>query len=319
MSTTNRAFIKAYRHDAAQQDAGVEPIIAAENTPSARVANAAAMVAAARSAQRGPTRAGLQSAPERRPLSSFLTHTSPIEEAGPETSDDARTEVLRPGTTVASFEWPAVCRVLLQQSGPQLDHVIRIMLARAKAGNSLLGVLGMFPRGGATTAALCLASRAAGQGQRVILADGNFRSPRLASLLEAAPTAGWEEVLKHSAPLADAVIHATEDRLDLLALGKRPVKDPQPLVGGLQAAVTAGVLRHAYDLVIVDLGTFFDPVSQPTVIELISNLGVDATVAIAGPEPADPRDLATITEHLGRSGCELLGVIENRVPKPKAA
>ena len=48
-------------------------------------------------------------------------------------------------------------------------------------------------------------------------------------------------------------------------------------------------------------------------------MGVDAVVAIAGPEPADRRDLATIVEHLDRSGCELLGVIENRVAKPQAA
>ena len=213
---------------------------------------------------------------------------------------------------MASFAWPPVCRTLLQQSGPQLDHVIRIMLTRAKAGNSLIGVLGMFPRIGATTTTLCLGMRTAGRGPRVILADGNFHNPRLAPLLDAVPTAGWEDVLKHSAPLADAVIRATGDQLDLLALGKRPVKEPQPLVGGLQAAMTAGVLRHTYDLAIMDLGAFFDPHSQPTVIELISNMGLDAAVAIAGPEPADPRDLATIAEHLGRSGCELLGVIENR-------
>jgi non-specific protein-tyrosine kinase len=220
---------------------------------------------------------------------------------------------------VASFHWPAVCRALVQQSGPQFDHVVRVLQSRARAGNSLIGVLGMFARVGATTTALCLAKRATGRGQRVILADGNFRRPCVASLLEAVPTVGWEEFLKHSAPLADAVIHATSDNLDVLALGTRPVQEPQPLVSGLQAAVTAGVLRHAYDLVLLDLGTFFDPASQPTVLELTSNLGVDAVVAVTGPEPADPRDVATIVEHVGRSGCELLGVIENRIAKPKAA
>jgi hypothetical protein len=69
----------------------------------------------------------------------------------------------------------------------------------------------------------------------------------------------------------------------------------------------------------VDLGTFFDPHSQPILLELISNMGVDAAVAVAGPEPADRRDVATIVEHLGRSGCELLGLIENRIAKAKAA
>jgi Mrp family chromosome partitioning ATPase len=153
----------------------------------------------------------------------------------------------------------------------------------------------------------------------VVLGDCHFRSPRVASLLEAVPTAGWEDVLRHSATLADATIHATSDQLDVLAMVARPLKDPQALAGGLQAAVTAGVLRHAYDLAILDLGAFFDPVSQPTLLELVANMGVDAVVAIAGPEPADRRDIETIVEHLGHRNCELLGVIQNRIAKPKAA
>ena len=47
----------------------------------------------------------------------------------------------------------------------------------------------------------------------------------------------------------------------------------------------------------------------------MSNLGVDAAVAVAGPEPADRRDLATVIEQLDRVGCEFLGVVENRVTK----
>jgi Mrp family chromosome partitioning ATPase len=253
-------------------------------------------------------------ASEKRPLSSFIPQTQPVEVACEGEQRD-----FQPGTTIASFQWPSVCRILMQQSSVQLDNVVRLLMARAGGGNSLIGVLGLFPKIGATTTALCLASRAAARGRRVILGDANFRSPRLASLVDAVPTAGWEEVLKHTAPLSDAVIHATNENLDLLALGSRLVKDPQPMVGGLQAAVTAGVLRHAYELAILDVGAFFDPISQPVLLELVSNLGVDAVVAIAGPGPADRRDVATIVEHLDRSGCELLGVIENRVAKPKAA
>jgi Mrp family chromosome partitioning ATPase len=244
-----------------------------------------------------------------------LPRTQPVKKGG----DGQSTSGFRPGTTVASFQWPAVCRTLLQHEHAQLDHVVRLLLGQARAGHSLIGVVGLVPRLGATTTALCLAMRAAGQGRRVVLAEANFRSPRIASLLEVVPTVGWEEMLRHSAPLADAAIHAIGENVDVLALGNKPVKDPQPLVSGLQAAVTAGVLRHAFDLVIVDLGTFFDPHSQPILLELISNMGVDAAVAVAGPEPADRRDVATIVEHLGRSGCELLGLIENRIAKAKAA
>ena len=160
--------------------------------------------------------------------------------------------------------------------------------------------------------------RAARRVRRVILADGNFCHPRVASWLDAVPTVGWEEVLKHSAQLPDAVIRATDDNLDILALGSNATRDPQSLAAGLQAAVSAGVLRHAYDMVLVDLGTFFDPASQPVVLELVRNMGIDTVVAVAGPEPADPRDMATITEYLEPLGCQLMGTIENRVAKSLA-
>jgi Mrp family chromosome partitioning ATPase len=193
-----------------------------------------------------------------------------------------------------------------------------MLRTQADAGHSLIGVIGLFPRVGATTAALCLASRAARRIRRTILVDGNFCRPRIATWLDVVPTVGWEEVLKHSSPLADAVIRATDDQLDILALGPKAAKNPQPLAEGLQAAVNAGVLRHAYDLVLVDLGTFFDATSQPVVLELARNMGIDTVVAVAGPEPADPRDMATIVEYLEPFGCQLMGTIQNRASKPHA-
>ena len=113
-------------------------------------------------------------------------------------------------------------------------------------------------------------------------------------------------------------IRATDDNLDILALGSKAPKDPLVLAAGLQAAVSAGVLRHAYDLVLVDLGTFFDPKSQPVLLELTRNMGIDTVVAVAGSEPADPRDMATITEYLEPLGCQVMGTIENRVATPAA-
>ena len=317
MSTTNRAFIKAFRHDAAQPAGPASaPTPTAEHAPTKRVT----VGSVARSGDRPQQVAdrSQHATTEKRPLSSFIPREQPVVEPEVETPSDGQID-FQPGTTVASFHWPAVCRTLMQQSNIQLDNVVRLLMARAGVGHSLIGVLGLFPRIGATTTALCLASRAASRGRRVILADANFRSPRLASLLDAVPTAGWEEAMKHTAPLADAVVRSTDDNLDLLAVGSRLVKDPQPMVGGLQAAVTAGVLRHAYELAIMDIGAFFDPISQPVLLELVSNLGVDAVVAVAGPGPADRRDVATIIEHLDRSGCELLGIIENRSAKPQAA
>jgi Mrp family chromosome partitioning ATPase len=314
MSTTNRAFIKAYRQDTANESptGGNSPAMLNQSGAPTRDASVRT-VSTATSVGGRPTFDPKRSGPKQ-PLSSFIARPhSPVQ---PTESEDAN--FLQPGTTVASFQWPKICRTLNQQSGTQLDRVADLLRAQASAGHSVVGVMGLFPRVGATTAALCLAARAAHRIRRIILADGNFCHPRVASWLDVVPTVGWEEVLKHSAPLADAVVRATEDNLDILTLGPKATRDPLSLAGGLQAAVSAGVLRHAYDMVLVDLGTFFDPTSQPVVLELVRNMGIDTVVAVAGPESADPRDMATITEYLEPLGCQLMGTIENRVAKHQA-
>lgn len=364
MTTINQAFIKAYRHDAAQP-AAFSPAIADTARPTASAvgttieyvsaeADSGSPPAALRAprplaasidvlpysaspssdtliphpSREGPGDSQTDSqrwassgrrvdspGPEKRPLSAFL--------ARPQTAPTAAVElepadILRPGTTVAALGWPAVCRALAQHSGQELDRVADRLLAYAEQGGSLVGVLGLFPGRGCTTAALCLAARLATGDRRIILVDGNLCRPRLATWLDVVPTVGWQDVLEDAASLPDAVIRATDDQLDLLALVGESPADALRLASSPQARATAGVLRYAYDLVLVDLGAFFDPDSQPSVLELVRSLGIDAVLAVAGPTPADPRDLATVAEYLGQSGCELLGTIENRAAKPQA-
>jgi Mrp family chromosome partitioning ATPase len=262
-----------------------------------------------------PRQATREGAPKQ-PLSSFLGRSTATKAP---TDVHVEAEILRPGTTIASFQWPPVCRALTHQGGDQLDAVADALVAEARAGRSLIGLLGLFPNRGTSTLACCLAARLAGGGRRLILADANFRNPQLAAWLDATPTTPWQEVLKHRGSLADAVIRAKDDRFDLLALDSRSAPDALQLIGGLQAVVTAGILRHSYDLALFDLGAFFDAASQPIVLELMRNMGLDAVLAVTGPDPADPRDLDFLADQLRRSGCQPLGIIENRIVKPQAA
>jgi Mrp family chromosome partitioning ATPase len=252
---------------------------------------------------------------EKRPLSTFIASTG-IARLG---TDRAKTDFFRPGTTVASFHWPEVCRTLIRNCGAQLARVADLLVTHADAGRSLIGVLAVAPGDGATTTALCLASRLADRRRRVIVVDGNFRKPRLAKWLEVEPTAGWQDVLKHGAPLTDAVVRATDDRFDILTLNEKIPNDVMRLASGLQAVVTAGVLRHAYDHVLLDAGAFADAASRPILLELMRNMGIDAAIAVTRPGRSEPRDIDALADHLSRNGCEFLGVIENRVAKPQAA
>ena len=332
MTTTNRAFIKAYRTDEAQatpasptMGAPARPQAVAASAPVERAA-AVSMAPTERSALYGPRAESegvrvvngphpIAPTGEKRPLSSFIASTG-IARLGTERAEG---DFFRPGTTIASFHWPEVCRALSRLCGQQLGQVADLLVNHAAAGRSLVGIVGMTSGRGATTTALCLAACLSERGRRVILVDGNFRYPRLAKWLEVEPTAGWQDVLKHGAPLTDAVVRATDDHLDLLALGEKIPNDALRLVAGLQAVVTAGVLRHAYDHVLVDAGAFLDVASQPILLELMRNMGIDAAIAITGPRIAKPHEVDMLAEHLSRSGCELLGTIENRVAKPQAA
>jgi Mrp family chromosome partitioning ATPase len=247
-------------------------------------------------------------------LSSFIASTGIARLS----TERAEGDFFRPGTTVASFHWPEVCRTLLRSCGQQLAQVTDLLESHAEAGRSLVGVLAMHPGDGATTTTLCLASRLADRRRRVIVVDGSFRKPRLATLLEAEPTAGWQDVLKHGAPLTDAVVRAADDRIDLLALSETMPKDALRLVAGLQAVVTAGVLRHAYDHVLLDCGAFADADSQPLMLELLRNMGIDAAIAVTSPRRAEHAGIHELAAHLSRNGCEFLGTIENRTSKPQA-
>lgn len=338
--TTNQAFIKAYRQDAAEPlptrpaiSAAARPAPVALGTTVQFVSAAAAPTAATYDTQTSapvrerPTEgktiwptcdapfgrietSGNIAVSGKRPLSSYTAkNRAAARQAPPADEPNGR---LEPATTIASFNWPTVCRALCQKCGPQLDSVADRLERQAAGGQSLIGMIGLFPNLGTTTTVLCVAARLAARRRRAIIVEGNFLAPRLASYLDATPTAWWQDVLSRHVPTADAIVRAMDDNLDLLPLDSKTAQ-PLRLAAGLQTFATAAALRNSYDIVLVDLGPFFDPDSQPITLELIRNMRLDAAIAVAGPQGADPRDLATLAAYLDPISCELIGTIENRI------
>jgi Mrp family chromosome partitioning ATPase len=243
----------------------------------------------------------------RRPLSAFINPTSvePVPAEPPAEPD------FQPETTVAAFRWPSVCRAAWQRSAADYERVAEIVLKQSSAERRLIGVAGLHPGDGCTTTLLCLAAALAARDRRVILVDANFRSPQLATQLGVEPTATWQDVLQHGRGVADAVIRAERDRVDLLPLDGRGL-DGTNLAAGLQTSVTAGVLRYAYDVVLLDLGAILAPGSFATTIYLLQNMGIDGTLLVADCRRTDESDLAMAADLLNEHGCEPLGIIENR-------
>lgn len=262
-----------------------------------------------------PARRADPAAGIKRPLSEFIPRVQESRRVPVPSDAPTVPGTLRVGTTVASLRWPHVCRSLLRQSPEQFDNLIDCVLPQAKGSSLLLGVLGLFPGVGCSTTALCLAARSALRGRRTVLVEGNFVRPRFGRWLDVISTVGWHDVLDGAAPLADAMIRAVEERFDLLLLSAERLDDPLALVAGASTAGTAAVLRQHYDVVLVDLGGYFDPRSQPVAMELVRHLNVDAALLVAQPEEADPRDLNTVAARLAQLGCEVAGIVENRTAR----
>jgi Mrp family chromosome partitioning ATPase len=358
--TTNRAFIKAFRHDAAQPTPTPASLIAGRNvageSATIQLVAAASDFQSVASGQRlsssapfsepidvlppvatmfvgttqtvGADHAGQVAAGatqhaansietlvgRKRPLSAYIGR----QRAERAATIESRNPVFRPGTTVASFRWPATCRTLAQQSKTELDSVADMLLAKAEQGNSMIGLVSLFCGSGSTTTLLALAARLALRKRRILLVDGNFQRPQLAASLDAVPTASWQEVLGGSATLADAVIRAADDCLDLLALGANAADTPLRLIAGHEIESCGNLIRRDYELALVDLGAFFDAAARPIMLELVRKLGIDGALVVSQPDETDLRDLKTLAEQLDQTGCELLGRIENRVAKKQS-
>ena len=369
MTTTNRAFIKVYRHDAAEPApparaangpereqpngvaASIEYVAAATalGTHSAGVERSVAGVAGSidvlpptarpfvdstlaytlatppqRAADTSPPGQPLAIQPgtrldprqsTKRPLSSYIARARAFESIA--TTDQA--ELLRPGTVVASFRWPAVARALSAQCRAELDSVVDDLLTRADEGERTAGFFSLYPRQGCTSVLAALAARLAVRKRKVLLVDANFANPQLAAQLDVVPTAGWQESLISNTPLADSLIRAADDRLDLLALSQYATNSPVESVSTGLAKNSFQKLLGGYDILLFDLGAFFDPRSKPIGLELVRRMPIDIGLAITGPQSANPRDLASLDDSIRECGGKFIGTIENRTAGGRAA
>lgn len=255
----------------------------------------------------------------KRPLSSFAP-ASPAVELEPEPESLVLAEsVFQPETVISAFRWPQICRTLWDRYADEYERIAELLVSRSDGESDrgdVVGIGALHAGDGATTTLLCLAVALAARKKSVILVDANFRAPRLAGLLGVQPTTSWQDVLEQGLPVAEAVIHAERDGVDLLPLDLRAPTAREPngarLAAGLQTSITAGVLRYAYDLVLVDLGAILAPRTFNTVSHLIRNMRIGTAVAVTDPKHAEADDFTVAGELLDETGCELLGLIENR-------
>ncbi|HYO25230.1 MAG TPA: cellulose synthase operon protein YhjQ/BcsQ, partial [Lacipirellulaceae bacterium] len=234
---------------------------------------------------------------QRRPLSTF---------APPSPTVEAR---FHPALEVDALRWSAVAEALVGRHAERWSGALHALLAADDAGRSLIGVAGAAPGAGTTTVLGCLGRILVDAGKTVALVDGNFTAPGLARTLGLAADLGWEDVLAGRTPLADAVIHAIEDRLAILPLTQGGLPAAEKL-DSIHASVTAGVLRYHYDVILFDLGNLAQPQQSAIASRLAARCRLDGLLVIETREARlGPSRLSNLAPSLA-SLC--LGAIENQ-------
>ncbi len=320
MTATDRAFIRAYETDEKNDTPGGTyldsegvpatvpmPHVAfplAELTTREDIARENLLAVSPVGNRDGKNRDKLPSKTERRPLSTFVP------------SEQAEQEGFKPAMEVDGFRWPAVCDRLAHQHQTLLAPVVDRLLTAADEGQSLVGFLGAEPDAGCTSMLLSVARLLATKGKTVAIVDGEFykaaqsSSPDLAGHLGVAVACGWEDVLAGRVPLAEGVIRSLGDGISILPLaGRGEACEP---FRGIQASVTAGVLRYHFDLVLFDLGCAADERQAAAAQTIIQHCRLDATLLVTSA----PNSTATMQQAITLATAPetiCLGVLENKI------
>lgn len=168
------------------------------------------------------------------------------------------------------------------------------------------------PGEGKTTTVTNLAVTMARAGRRVLVVDGDLRSPRIHRFFGIRRTPGITDVLLGETPprVAAGPVPAV-DELPLLAIAAgRPTTNPSEALGGRTTRELLEFLAGAADIVLVD-----SPPVLPVSDALVLAGQVDAVLFVAQAGRTRKRDLARATELLAQVRAPVLGTVLNDAPR----
>jgi capsular exopolysaccharide synthesis family protein len=194
-------------------------------------------------------------------------------------------------------------RFLLAAGGPNAsDAATTVRLGR------VVMVTSASPAEGKTSVAANLAVAAARVGMRVILVDGDLRSPALHRYFGLDAPRGLADLLRESGPLSEHLLDVGVDNLSLLAAGSIP-PNPTDLLASSRCARLWQDLRQVADLIIVDTAPLLRVVDG---MEVAGN--ADVIVLVARDRVSHEHQVQTARQRLSQVGGRVSGIVINAVP-----
>lgn len=167
-----------------------------------------------------------------------------------------------------------------------------------------------FPGEGKTNTALQLAQSLAAMEKKVLLIDGDLRKSVLISRLNAGKVEyGLSHFLSGQCALVDVVFSTNIPKLDIVFSGP-VVKSSAELLTNQRFEEMIGSFRQMYDYIIIDsapLGMVIDAA--------ITAKHCDGAIIVVESEKVKYRLAQEVKRKLENSGCSILGVVLNKVPR----
>lgn len=198
-------------------------------------------------------------------------------------------------------------------SGPEAEafRSIRsaLMLAGAADRVRAISVVSPGEGEGRTFVAANLAVTFAHLGARTLIADFNFRAPRIHEIFRVKNNCGASSLLIKRADLERAVHETAMPSLHVLASGPRP-PNPVEILGWREAGLLISTLKKAYDVVIVDTPAFLKTSDAAETAPL-----TDGALLIASRGRTAGAAFGAVKKQLDNSGCPVIGAIMNQPAK----
>lgn len=238
--------------------------------------------------------------PATRPLSSFATPAI----VEPE---------FKPLLEVDHYTWPTICEsleTLLAGAHADFSTLAESIRERLATGQKVIALAGCGHNAGCTTVLLCLARRLAVKGVKTVVVDANFSRPELARRLGVAAQAGWDDVLRGDLPLEEVVISSSLDQL-AVAPWKQQSASGKVVAHRLRAATTFGILRDAYDLVLIDAGCISNEEHAADFLSSCEAARLNGVYLVFDGREGALDEATRMSDLLAAAGISVYGAIEN--------